>query len=75
MSFANIFITSGRFIEYVLARPDVRSVWKRFTEHDFVQGMGNGKLPVERFKEYLVQDYLYLVLFPCSSLNACCLWS
>lgn len=23
--------------------------------------MGQGTLPVERFKEYLVQDYLYLV--------------
>lgn len=23
--------------------------------------MGRGTLPIERFKEYLVQDYLYLV--------------
>lgn len=65
MIFANG--SSGRFLEYVLTRPDVRTAWKRFTEHDFVQGMGNGKLPVERFKEYLVQDYLYLVLLPYSS--------
>lgn len=26
--------------------------------------MGQGTLPVERFKEYLVQDYLYLVSLP-----------
>ncbi|RHZ63973.1 putative thiamine biosynthesis protein (Thi-4) [Aspergillus thermomutatus] len=53
----------GRFLEYVLARPDVRPIWKKFTEHDFVHGLGSGKLPVERFKQYLVQDYLYLVHF------------
>ncbi|KAL4807113.1 Phosphomethylpyrimidine kinase-domain-containing protein [Aspergillus unguis] len=53
----------GRFLEYVLDRPDVQSVWKRFTEHEFVSGLGSGSLPVERFKEYLVQDYLYLVQF------------
>lgn len=53
--------SSGRFLEYVLDRPDVKSVWKAFTEHEFVTGIGNGTLPVERFKDYLVQDYLYLV--------------
>ncbi|KAL4917310.1 Phosphomethylpyrimidine kinase-domain-containing protein [Aspergillus aurantiobrunneus] len=53
----------GRFLEYILDRSDVQSVWKRFTEHDFVSGLGSGKLPVERFKEYLSQDYLYLVQF------------
>jgi hypothetical protein len=51
----------GRFIEHVLDRPEVRPVWKRFTEHDFVMGMGSGTLPLESFKHYLVQDYLYLV--------------
>ncbi|KAK9639530.1 trifunctional hydroxymethylpyrimidine kinase/phosphomethylpyrimidine kinase/thiaminase [Aspergillus fumigatus] len=49
-----------RFLEYALARPDVRPIWKKFTEHEFVHGLGSGKLPVERFKQYLVQDYLYL---------------
>jgi thiaminase len=29
--------------------------------HEFVEGMGQGTLPIERFKAYLVQDYLYLV--------------
>ncbi|KAL4880460.1 Phosphomethylpyrimidine kinase-domain-containing protein [Aspergillus karnatakaensis] len=53
----------GRFLEYVLDRDDVRSVWKRFTEHDFVAGLGSGSLPVEQFKNYLSQDYLYLVQF------------
>jgi thiaminase len=42
-------------------RPDVQGAWEKFIKHDFVEGMGQGTLPVERFKEYLVQDYLYLV--------------
>ena len=54
---------SGRFIEYIMDRPEVQRIWQRFTHHDFVEGMGQGTLPVERFKEYLVQDYLYLVSF------------
>ncbi|KAL1976837.1 hypothetical protein VTN31DRAFT_3119 [Thermomyces dupontii] len=53
----------GRFIEYVLNRPDMKPVWKEFTEHDFVEGLGDGTLPLERFKEYLIQDYLYLTHF------------
>lgn len=39
----------------------MKPVWKEFTEHDFVEGLGDGTLPLERFKEYLIQDYLYLV--------------
>lgn len=42
-------------------RPDVQQIWQEFTHHDFVEGLGKGTLPVQRFKEYLVQDYLYLV--------------
>ncbi|KAJ5787531.1 Phosphomethylpyrimidine kinase type-1 [Penicillium paradoxum] len=50
----------GRFLEYLLDRPDVQRVWQKFTYHEFVEGLGQGTLPVERFKAYLVQDYLYL---------------
>ncbi|BDD58213.1 hypothetical protein MAP00_003510 [Monascus purpureus] len=53
----------GRFIEYLLDRPDVKGPWKEFTEHEFVVGLGSGTLPIERFKQYLIQDYLYLVHF------------
>ncbi|GAB1200112.1 hypothetical protein APSETT444_009479 [Aspergillus pseudonomiae] len=53
----------GSMKKYVLDRSDIRPVWQKFTEHDFVLGMGSGTLPVEKFKEYLVQDYLYLVQF------------
>ncbi|KAJ5133389.1 heme oxygenase-like multi-helical [Penicillium atrosanguineum] len=53
----------GRFLEYIMDRPDVQQIWQKFTHHDFVEGLGKGTLPVQRFKEYLVQDYLYLVQF------------
>ncbi|KAK9769371.1 putative Phosphomethylpyrimidine kinase [Seiridium cardinale] len=55
--------TPGRFIEYLLSRPDVAPVWHRFVNHPFVLAMGSGKLPLESFKNYLIQDYLYLVHF------------
>lgn len=45
----------------MLERPDVAPVWHRFINHPFVMAMGNGTLPLESFKGYLVQDYLYLV--------------
>ncbi|KAE9374465.1 hypothetical protein N431DRAFT_437888 [Stipitochalara longipes BDJ] len=53
----------GRFIEYILERPDVQRPWKEHTEHEFVAGLADGTLPVERFKYYLIQDYLFLVQF------------
>lgn len=40
-------------------------VWDRFVKHPFVMAMGNGSLPLESFKGYLVQDYLYLVGLAC----------
>ncbi|OLN82720.1 ATP-dependent RNA helicase dbp2 [Colletotrichum chlorophyti] len=53
----------GRFIEYMLERPDVKDVWKTFVYHPFVMAMGDGTLPIDSFKKYLIQDYLYLVHF------------
>ncbi|KAF4831185.1 putative hydroxymethylpyrimidine/phosphomethylpyrimidine kinase 2 [Colletotrichum tropicale] len=53
----------GRFIEYMLARPDVKDVWSEFVYHPFVMAMGDGTLPLESFKKYLIQDYLYLIHF------------
>jgi len=54
---------SGGFVDWLLEREDVQQVWKEFTQHEFVEKMGDGTLPVERFKFYMVQDYLYLVSF------------
>lgn len=51
----------GYFIEYLLEHPAVRDVWNEFLYHPFVMALGNGTLPLESFKGYIVQDYLYLV--------------
>jgi hydroxymethylpyrimidine/phosphomethylpyrimidine kinase len=48
-------------VDWLLEREDVQQVWKEFTQHEFVEKMGDGTLPVDRFKFYMVQDYLYLV--------------
>ncbi|EJT81099.1 hypothetical protein GGTG_01085 [Gaeumannomyces tritici R3-111a-1] len=53
----------GNFIEYLLERPDVAPLWQRYTRHPFVMGLGDASLPLESFKSYLVQDYLYLIQF------------
>ncbi|KAM5353923.1 hypothetical protein ACJ41O_000573 [Fusarium nematophilum] len=53
----------GYFIEWLLESPDVRDVWKEFVYHPFVMAMGDGTLPVESFKGYIIQDYLYLIHF------------
>jgi thiaminase len=59
--FVVTLINSGRFIEYLLDRPDVQKPWQEHTEHSFVSGLADGTLPAESFKYYLVQDYLFLV--------------
>lgn len=51
----------GGFIQYLLEREDIKEPWKKYTEHEFVRQMGDGTLPVEKFRYYMVQDYLFLV--------------
>ncbi|GAB7351477.1 hypothetical protein MBLNU459_g2131t2 [Dothideomycetes sp. NU459] len=53
----------GGFVEHLLERQDVAKVWQEFTHHDFVERMGDGTLPIDSFKYYMVQDYLYLIQF------------
>ena len=36
-------------------------VWEAFHLHPFVRGIGNGTLPLEQFKYWLKQDYVYLI--------------
>jgi thiaminase/transcriptional activator TenA len=36
-------------------------IWSRSLSHPFVSGIGDGRLPVERFKFYIRQDYVFLV--------------
>lgn len=41
-------------------REAARPVWDRCLTHPFVTGIGDGTLPVEKFRYFMLQDYLYL---------------
>ncbi|KAK5994571.1 Putative hydroxymethylpyrimidine/phosphomethylpyrimidine kinase 2 [Cladobotryum mycophilum] len=53
----------GYFVEYLLEHPVVKDAWKGYLHHPFVMALGNGTLPLDSFKGYIVQDYLYLIHF------------
>ncbi len=36
------------------------SIWNDCLHHPFVQGIGDGTLPAEKFQHFMLQDYLYL---------------
>jgi thiaminase/transcriptional activator TenA len=36
-------------------------IWRRELQHPFVRGIADGTLPIERFRFYLQQDYLFLI--------------
>lgn len=38
----------------------VEEVWDKYLQHPFVKAIGEGTLDKEKFKNYLIQDYLYL---------------
>lgn len=35
-------------------------IWKSYNEHPFVLGIQNGTLPKDKFRFYIIQDYMYL---------------
>ena len=37
-----------------------RPIWEGYHAHPFVRGLGDGSLDVEKFKYFMLQDYLYL---------------
>ncbi|WP_026560006.1 thiaminase II [Bacillus sp. J37] len=39
----------------------VKPIWEQNHTHPFVQGMGDGTLAKEKFRFYMIQDYLYLI--------------
>ncbi len=46
-----------------LIRQEADPIWQASFEHPFVQGIGDGTLPVENFKYYVLQDAYYLSHF------------
>ena len=38
----------------------VQDIWPRYLTHPFVTQMADGTLPTEKFRYYMLQDYLYL---------------
>ena len=52
----------------------VQPIWQKNHQHPFVQGIGHGTLEQEKFRFYMVQDYLYLIdyakLFALGSIKA-----
>lgn len=46
--------TSERLIE------SSADIWRKCEEHPFVQGIADGTLDIDRFRFFLLQDYLYL---------------
>ena len=39
----------------------VKPIWDRYNEHPFVLGIQDGTLDREKFRYYIIQDYLYLL--------------
>jgi thiaminase/transcriptional activator TenA len=44
-------------------KSDAAAEWRAYVDHPFVRGLGDGSLPKECFRHYLVQDYLFLIQF------------
>lgn len=44
-------------------RASCKPEWNAYTRHTFVKQLGNGTLPEDSFRRYLIQDYLFLVHF------------
>lgn len=42
---------------------DAAVEWRSYVDHAFVRRLGDGTLPRECFRHYLVQDYLFLIQF------------
>jgi len=48
---------------FPLWRDAAGRAWSAYTEHAFVQALGDGTLPPKAFLHYLVQDYIFLIHF------------
>lgn len=50
----NNAVVTGRMLEAA------KDIWEGYVKHPFVLGLADGSLAVEKFRFYLLQDYLYL---------------
>ncbi len=48
---------------FLLLKKKYLNEWKLYTEHTFVKKLSNNKLLEEKFLNYLIQDYLFLIQF------------
>lgn len=48
---------------YARLRDSCAAEWTAYAEHEFVRALGAGSLPQEAFRDYLAQDYLFLIQF------------
>ncbi len=44
-------------------KADCAEDWSTYVDHEFIRGMGDGTLPEAAFRDYLIQDYLFLIQF------------
>ena len=42
-----------------------KEIWDGYNETPFVKGIADGSLDHEKFKYYMIQDYLYLLDYTC----------
>src|ERR1700693_2579967 len=42
-------------------RVKAQPIWDRELKHPFVRGLSDGTLPIQRFRFYLAQDYVFLI--------------
>ena len=58
------FNLSGKFADSKSVRErlidSVRDIWHEYNNHPFVKGLETGRLEPEKFRFYIIQDYLYL---------------
>ncbi|MBB6632379.1 thiaminase II [Clostridium algidicarnis] len=40
---------------------NVEEIWTSYYNHPFIKGIGDGTLDLDKFKFYMIQDYLYLL--------------
>jgi hypothetical protein len=54
------FLTTfkGGFVGYL--KKSCEKEWSKYINHPFVQGLADGTLPIESFKHYIRQDYIFL---------------